>query len=127
MWNKGKAIEHLNSHAEPNSLGHCAEYVRKAIEAGGVTLHRHISAKDYGPSLLNVGFKKTVQTRADVAYHHRAGDIAIIQPIKGHPHGHMAMFNGTEWVSDFVQHHGVYPGPSYRLSNPPYAIYRYPL
>jgi hypothetical protein len=126
MWNKSKAIAHLNHHAQPHSHGHCAEYVRKAIEAGGVTLHRHVSAKDYGSSLVHVGFQKIVSDHASAHYHHRVGDVAVIQPIEGHPHGHMTMFNGTHWISDFEQQHGVYPGHSYRLAKPSYAIYRHP-
>ena len=126
MWNKSKAVEHLNSKAQPHSLGQCAAYVRRAVEAGGVTLQHHVSAKDYGSSLLHVGFNKIVGSHASAQYHHLAGDVAVIQPIEGHRHGHMTMFNGKEWVSDFVQHHGLYPGHSYRLSKPPYAIYRYP-
>jgi hypothetical protein len=111
----------------PHSIGHCAEYVRKAVEAGGVKLFHHISAKDYGTSLVHVGFHKVVHTHANAHYHHRAGDVAIIQPIIGHPHGHITMFNGTSWISDFKQYHCVYPGHSYRQEKPPYAIYRYPL
>ena len=126
MWDVSKAIDHLNSHAQPHSLGRCAEYVRKAIEAGGVTLRHHISAKDYGNSLLRAGFRKIVHTHANGHYHHHAGDVAIIQPINGHPHGHMTMFNGTNWISDFTQYHGVYPGHAYRLVKPQYAIYRHP-
>jgi hypothetical protein len=127
MWDKAKAVEYLTSHAQPQSLGRCAEFVRKAIEAGGVVLQHHNSAKDYGSSLTHVGFWKIVSTHADAQYQHSAGDVAVIQPIIGHPDGHMTMFNGTNWVSDFTQLHGVYPGASYRAAKPSYAIYRYPI
>lgn len=119
MWDTKAAIEHLNSRSNVHSLGRCAEYVRKAVEAGGLTLARRPSAKDYGASLLRVGF--LITTAMPV----RAGDIAIIQPISGHPHGHIAMFNGSIWVSDFRQHHGHYPGPTYRKFKPSYTRYRY--
>jgi hypothetical protein len=125
MWDKSKAINHLNKHAQAHSLGRCAEYVRKAIQSGGVTLNHHISAKDYGSSLSLAGFQMVVRSHATAHYHHRVGDVAIIQPILNHPHGHMAMFDGIHWISDFVQYHGVYPGHSYRAATPPYAIYRY--
>lgn len=55
-----------------------------------------------------------------------AGDVAIIQPIPGHPHGHMTMYNGSIWISDFKQYNGLYPGPSYRKHKPVFTIYRYP-
>ncbi|EPB7366442.1 TPA: hypothetical protein ACYFH0_003283 [Klebsiella pneumoniae] len=37
----------------------------------------------------------------------------------------MAMFNGTHWVSDFVQERGFYPAQIYRDQNIPYTLYRY--
>ncbi|WP_395301583.1 hypothetical protein V1599_14265 [Enterobacter sp. ECC-175] len=37
----------------------------------------------------------------------------------------MAMFNGTHWVSDFVQEKGFYPAQIYRDQNTPYKLYRY--
>ena len=60
MWDKEKAISRLRSNAPVNqsSLGLCAHYTRIAIEAGGVKLKHHVSAKDYGSSLLAVGFVK---------------------------------------------------------------------
>lgn len=125
MWDNVRAVAYLGKHVRPHSLGRCAEFVRKAIEAGGVVLHRHVSAKDYGPSLNAVGFDRIVSAHADAHYRHQAGDVAVIQPIEGHPHGHMAMFNGMYWLSDFVQYHGVYPAHLYRVIRPPYAVYRY--
>lgn len=119
MWDKKKAIDYLNAHANATSLGRCAEYVRKAIEAGGITLHRRTSAKDYGMSLQASGFTSACASTP------LAGDVAIIQPIHGHPHGHMTMFNGEIWISDFKQYHGLYPGPTYRKLKPSFVIYRY--
>lgn len=122
MWNVDAALKHLRLHAKEASRGQCARYVREAVEAGGVALVRHTSAKDYGSSLTKVGFV----SQGALATGFRAGDIAIIQPIKGHPHGHICMYDGRYWISDFKQLHGFYPGPSYRKLKPPYQIYRYP-
>jgi len=123
-WNVSKAVKHLQQHHEKQSTGTCARHVREAIEAGGVKLVRHLSAKDYGSSLKAVGFHVVDSGKH---YVHRAGDVGIVQPIEGHPHGHMAMFDGKLWISDFVQYHGLYPGKSYRKEKPPYTIYRYPV
>jgi hypothetical protein len=122
MWNLEQALSHLNTHAHATSLGRCAEYVRRAIEAGGVPLIRKQSAKDYGSSLEIVGFNYATS----VPGNSNAGDVAVIQPIEGHPHGHMAMYNGQIWISDFRQYHGYYPSPSYRSIKPPVKVYRYP-
>lgn len=56
MWNRDAAVAYLNADAMNKSHGWCAEYTRNAIEAGGVKLVRHTSAKDYGTSLRAVGF-----------------------------------------------------------------------
>lgn len=84
-------------------------------------LHRKHAAKDVGPSLTCAGFVEQSAGQTPAAF-----DVDIIQPIPGHPHGHMAMFNGTLWVSDFKQLHGFYPGHSYRVQKPAYKIYRHP-
>jgi hypothetical protein len=122
MWDVGAAVKHLKSHARATSHGQCARYTRVAIEAGGVTLVHHVSAKDYGSSLTKVGFK----SQGQLASGYRAGDVAIIQPIKGHGHGHMCMYDGRHWISDFKQMHGLYPGPGYRKQKPAFVVYRYP-
>jgi hypothetical protein len=114
-----KSVAYLDAHAQKHSLGRCAEFVRKAVEAGGVHLRRHTSAKDYGSSLEAVGFEAIDGTS------YLAGDVAIIQPIPGHPHGHMTMYDGKSWISDFKQLHGLYPGASYRTIKPPFKVYRY--
>jgi len=121
MWNTEAAVKYLNAHASPTSLGRCAEYTRLAIAAGGLALIHHVSAKDYGSSLTTLGFASFGQMTEG----YLAGDVVVIDSIPGHPHGHMAMFNGANWVSDFVQMHGLYPGPAYRSARPRYTIYRY--
>ena len=120
MWDKEKAIQYLNAHANVESLGRCAQYMRKAIEAGGVTLIQHGSAKDYGSSLVLVGFY-ALDFDPTV---YEAGDVVIIDSFTGNPYGHMAMFNGEIWVSDFKQRE-LYPGPGFRRHKPSYRIYRY--
>jgi hypothetical protein len=119
MWNKDKSIEYVNSHALGASTGRCAEAVRKAVEAGGVNLARHNSAKDYGPSLQAVGFARLGSIAAFTS-----GDVVVIDSFPGNTHGHIAIFNGLSWVSDFKQS-GLYPGPGYRQYRPAYSVYRY--
>ncbi|WP_293372191.1 hypothetical protein [Nevskia sp.] len=121
MWNRKDAVEHLNQHAGRYSQGRCAEYVRKAVEAGGLKLLRRMSAKDYGESLELAGFYRVFAVPT-VFFE---ADIAIVAPLVDHPHGHIAMFNGAIWISDFKQLRGIYPGPAYREHRPAIAIYRY--
>ncbi len=119
-FNVNEAVSYLDHHAHGHSLGRCAEYTRNAIEHGGLILERHGSAKDYGTSLLRDGFVE-VQGYSD----YRKGDVVVIQPIPGHPHGHMAMFDGEHWVSDFKQR-TLYPGGAYRSYAPSFTVYRHP-
>lgn len=121
MWDRERAISFLNSQASAISHGRCAEYTRKAIEAGGVLLTRHLAAKDYEASLRAVGFLSLGQMPGE----YLPGDVVIVDAIKGHPYGHMAMFNGFSWVSDFKQQHGLYPSPTYRSKRPRYTIFRF--
>ena len=121
MWDVIKAVAYLDEHAQPHSLNQCAKFVRKAVEAGGVELTSTVSAKDYGPCLERALFRALSALPGGF----EAGDVAVIQPIEGHPHGHMAMYNGALWVSDFTQMHGYYPGPAYRSLKPAVVLYRY--
>jgi len=119
-WNKEEAVLHSSLFAKGQSQGRCAQYTRQAIEAGGVPLLRHGSAKDYGASLLAAGFVALDFTPLN----YEPGDVVVIDGFEGHPHGHMAMYNGTNWVSDFVQR-DLYPGRAYRHHRPPFTVYRH--
>ncbi len=111
----------------------CARYVKKALIAGGASAKNSgiESAKNYGPWLLENNFKvvggaTTVCTGGVFTISgQQVGDVVVIQAAPHHVHGHMAMFNGTHWVSDFVQERGFYPAQIYRDQNIPYTLYRY--
>jgi type VI secretion system secreted protein VgrG len=124
--NLDSAIESLISGATSQSRGRCATAIRSALEAAGFNVtQRPGSAKDYGPFLRSLGFVK-LYVIANQPYIPKRGDIVVIQsPSAAQPHGHVAMFTGTDWVSDFVQR-DIWSGPAYRNSKPPYAIYRHP-
>ncbi|MFO6299030.1 hypothetical protein [Rahnella selenatireducens] len=118
-WNRDAAISHIRSNAGSHSTHRCARYTRQAIEAGGVHLDNIPDAKDYGASLERAGFREVPAGSTLVA-----GDVAIIQPYQGgNPSGHMTMYDGTTWFSDFRQT-SMYPGQGYRNTHPAYKIYR---
>jgi hypothetical protein len=121
-FDKSAAAQYADTHAESQSTANCARYVRQAVEAGGISLHHTHWAKDYGPLLVAMGFRETSLSPEQ-------GDVVVIQPAPGHPAGHMAIFDGSIWVSDFKQTHpgpqGFYPGPAYRQAHPAYKTYRY--
>lgn len=118
-WDMSLAVKHLVANAKASPIGYCAMYVRQAIEAGGVTLTRHTSAKDYGSSLIAVGFRAITEAVPERGH---KGDVVVMQAIGTHIHGHMQMYSGSAWVSDYTQN-GFYP---YSVSRPEYQVYRYP-
>lgn len=95
-WDVNRAIQYLRTNVKPISQGLCATYTRQAIEAGGIRLLHIRHARDYGSSLAKSGFREFSS-----AGPFQAGDVAVIQPIIGHPDGHMCMFDGNIWISDF--------------------------
>lgn len=118
----GDALKRLNDQALPGPKGYCATYVREAIIAGGVPLKDFPEfAKDYGPYLEKYGFEKL---KSKKTYWPRKGDIAVLQPPTNgtHPDGHIQMFNGKQWVSDFKQP-GFWPDKNYADYPSSYEIY----
>ena len=97
-WSPEQAAEYATEHAEPKSVGLCALYVRKAINAGGIPLYKCGSAWRYNEVLSILNFQE-VATDEEL----KVGDIVVFQPIGGRKHGHIAIWNGHQWVSDFRQ------------------------
>ncbi|SUI01810.1 Uncharacterised protein [Salmonella enterica subsp. indica] len=113
------AVNYVKTHAGSHSQGWCAEFTRKAIRAGGITLGHTWHSTDYGPMLRRAGF-----TAIGAYETPREGDVIIIQPYAGgNPIGHMAIYDGAEWYSDFKQR-DIWAGPGYQAARPSYTIYR---
>ena len=114
------AVKYLDDNAQAKSTGACAAYVRKALEAGGIdTSTRPNYAKDYGSYLEDWGFEQV--TTADYI----KGDVAVFQNYEGgSTAGHIQMYNGSKWVSDFTQS-DFWAGPGYRKNQPSYQIFRW--
>ena len=145
--NVQKTIAHAVTNIEdpikhPYGSKNCAKKVREALEAGGIKIQRpkadpilkYIAAKDFGSSLEKAGFKREVVAKSSTGYPPtgyiaKAGDVVIIQPIKGHDAGHMAIYTGSQnkWVSDFIQKRDIWPHRDYQTTKPEYIIYRFQL
>jgi len=131
MFNVSQAITHLDRNAKDLSSGYCARYVREALKAGGITLPHIPYAKDFGPHLTANGFVEQFGAGPSVLFP-VAGDIVVIQPHTVRVEGHVAMYNGTMWVSDFKQDRlknkpdrGLWPGSLYKETKPAVKLYRY--
>ena len=122
--NIDKFTTHLRKNACERSQGRCARWVRQALEAGGAKTSGYpIYAKDWGPTLLRIGFQPLSIDKLD-QFNFKKGDVVVLQPHKsGNPAGHIAGFDGKSWISDFVQN-DIWSGPAYRKEKPSYVVYR---
>jgi hypothetical protein len=119
-----KFAAHLRRHAERQSVRRCAKYVREALEAGGGdTTGYPPHAKLWGPTLLRMGFRELHIEHLDT-YRPMKGDVVVLQPYEGgNPSGHIAAYDGKEWISDFVQR-DFWSGHGYRKKKPSHVFYR---
>ena len=93
-----KAVSYIKTHAEKKSTSLCAKYVRLAIEAGGLESSAvKRNAQNYLTILKDLGFTEEETTS------YIKGDIVVFGIPKGHDNGHIAMYTGSEWISDFKQ------------------------
>ena len=117
-WSPENAAKYATEHAESKSVGLCALYVRKAINAGGIPLYKCGSAWHYRYVLPILNFH---QVGKDAE--REVGDIVVFQPIGGRKYGHIAIWNGTQWVSDFKQRNFIVHS-DYTKEGAEYRIYR---
>lgn len=129
-WNSQKAIKYLHHKAYPfkeykklpkEKKGNCAKRVREALAAAGIDTSGHPDyAKNYGPLLKRNGFKEISPN----GYVPRIGDIRVWQNAPGtNKAGHIHIYDGYQWVSDFFEPNLDGPNEHYRR-NPNYKIYR---
>jgi hypothetical protein len=142
-YNIDNAVNYLNSHAyDPNGpykygRGQCSPYTPNAINAGfgDNRIPTNLAGSAYGPSLLKAGFT-TVPISNLNNYTPIKGDIAVMNGPSGGktcntgiggPCGHIQMYNGDQWVSDFFQTRPFWPGSSYENAKPQlqFQIYRW--
>lgn len=114
-----RAIEHLNSHAHEKSTNSCAKYVMDAVEAGGLNVLRGHAYLLYENHLMErMGFKEIPMSTP-----FEKGDIIVCERVlPKHENGHVEMYNGETWVSDFKQ---KTPNPYIDFPDSPKHLYRY--
>ena len=99
-FNIDSAVEYLISHSHTHSTKYCAKYVADALNAGNLQFNRQPSAYLYhtNGTLLNLGFKQISKP-----INPQKGDIYVQNKTNSHVHGHIAMYSGQQWISDFRQ------------------------
>lgn len=94
-----KTADYATGHALKASAQKCAEYVNNALRAQGIKIWGH--GRDVAGNLLKTGKFQSIAYNGK--YIAQKGDVMSIPSIAGHPHGHVAIFNGEYWVSDYIQ------------------------
>lgn len=122
-WDAAKAVAELNKNALNGSISRCAAYVKTALQAGGGGVPYIDAASAYmlDGKLQDYGFEE-VASKGSTGYTPQAGDVVVFPAVGKHVHGHTAMYNGNQWVSDFRQNNmAVWRDQS----NPEYKIFRH--
>jgi hypothetical protein len=119
--NRKKLASWMDAHALACSSHHCALFYRLGMEAAGTsTADRPVSgdAADYGPFLLRHGAHVVPLE----PYAPQVGDTVVFDKTAQHPNGHIEMYDGRQWVSDFMQHSFSPYGDV--ANTPSFTIYR---
>ncbi|HEY4327011.1 MAG TPA: hypothetical protein VGN20_23695 [Mucilaginibacter sp.] len=110
------------ANAQDNVEDSHAKAIRLALEAGGMNTKGHpLLSKNYGPFLSKLGFSLINPTN----YVPKAGDMRAFQPYSGgDPVGHIDVYDGNQWVSDFKEPN-FWPSAKYKKYHPNYQIFRW--
>lgn len=104
--------KHGGTKAATTSVGRCARHVFNSLAAAGFNvgvadIHKASGlkqAKDAVPPLQKAGFEVVGYPAADNSNAGAMpGDVEVWSGVPGHPDGHIAFFDGRNWISDFVQ------------------------
>ena len=117
-WSPEEAARYATEHAEKKSVGMCALYVRNAIIAGGIPLYVGGDTWSYKYMLPILNFHQVGKKSEP-----EIGDIVVFQPIGGRKYGHITIWNGKQWVSDFKQRNLIVHS-DYLNEDCEFAIYR---
>lgn len=109
--NASAASSYALNNALSKPSNQCALYVRKALAAGGLTSlnsNHPGAAYQYTGTLTSLGFKQVYSGTYSSSLEGnipglQAGDVVVFQPVAGHSAGHIALYTGSQWVSDYRQ------------------------
>jgi len=94
------AADIARQRANPSSTGWCARYVREALNQAGITFAHPGSACEYYSlnTLRNIGFTEIARPAS-----FQKGDIIVFECNAAHKDGHIEIFDGSRWYSDYAQ------------------------
>lgn len=115
-----KAVQYLKNNAKKDSGNECGLYVYNALVAAGFNPDLPKDSYQYWSEglLEDIGYREIKRPNS-----FKIGDITVTENNYSHPQGHMAMWIGNQWVSDFFQNSEFV----YDFNQPPVHYYRYPI
>ena len=107
-YNNDKVADYVTSNAAPHSRTMCAWYCMRALQSGGCPVGI-VPAYAYSKILPQMGFQEVSMN----GYRPQKGDVCVLPTNNHSSFGHIAIYNGVQWVSDFKQK-DIYPSRAYR-------------
>ena len=106
-----KAVRYARSHAKTDSIGKCSTYVKNALQAGGIPYVTCNAAACQEEDFIKKDCIKIYDSKPGdygvngngMNSHWERGDIVVIDNVGEHQYGHIAIWCGSQWVSDFKQ------------------------
>lgn len=116
-YSNDRTADYITKNVAPKSRTMCAGYVIRAMWHGGCPIGL-LPAYAYSKTLPQMGFEEIPVK----GYKPIKGDISVVPSNSTHPFGHIAVYNGKQWVSDFKQSH-ILPSKAYKAKGK-YQIFR---
>lgn len=117
-YNNEKVITYIKNHKSEKSKCMCAWYSMKAIRNGGCHYCYIYPGYAYNKVLPQLGFTEVSLEN----YIPQKGDISVLPRNSQSCFGHIAIYDGSHWISDFEQK-SIFPGKEYKKLGT-YQIFR---
>lgn len=134
------AVKYLDDNYDTSkSTGKCTYAIKKSLdgqELNGTTYKKGNDGSITGRDFIDnngakLGYESTASGTLDSTnaskgpdgYTPQKGDIAVFEPTDNHKYGHIQMYDGEQWRSDFKQNN-FSPGSGYTKDGVPYTVYR---
>lgn len=117
-YSNDNTVKYIKDHKGAKSRSMCAWYCTKALKNGGCWQCPIVPGYAYNKILLQLGFNE-IPTENYIPI---KGDISVLPRNSKSCFGHIAIYDGHHWISDFEQT-SIYPGESYKQVGK-YQIFR---
>ncbi|MCR4851995.1 MAG: CHAP domain-containing protein [Prevotella sp.] len=117
-YNNNLVVNYITEHSNERSKCMCAWYCMKAIHRGGCFQCPILPAYAYNKVLPQLGYQEiNIKNYVPIK-----GDIVVLPQNNKSVFGHIAIWNGNQWISDYKQK-DIFPNNCYRDKGE-YQIFR---